>query len=237
MSGKLVLWDFDGTLAHREGMWTGTLIEILQAEEPSLQPTRDELRPYLQAGFPWHSPDVPHPDIQDASIWWQRLTPFFERAFASLGLNSERTTELAALVRSQYCKLEKWELFDDALPALTGFARNGWSQAILSNHVPELPSIVDALGLASFFTDIYTSAVTGYEKPHAEAFRIGLQALPGASTVWMIGDNPVADIGGAEKVGIPSILVRKSDASVHRQCEDLTRVQQMIENIKIRRIG
>jgi len=223
-----VLWDFDGTLAYREGMWTGTLIEILRAEEPHLQPTRDELRPYLT--YPWHSPNVPHPEIIDAEAWWAQLLPFFECAFLSLDLSAERATQLASLVRAQYCDLGNWKLFDDTLSALNGFACRGWTQAILSNHVPELASIVEGLGIASFFEDIHTSAETGYEKPHAEAFSIGLQTLPDASQVWMIGDNPVADIRGAEQVGIPAILVRRSDATVQLQCENLTQVQNMIES-------
>ena len=228
MSEKLMLWDFDGTLACRKGMWTGALIEILQTEEPHLQPTRDDLRPYL--AYPWHSPDVPHPEIKDAETWWAQLLPFFECAFLSLGISAERATQLASLVRAQYCDLEKWDLFDDTFSTLNGFAFSGWTQAILSNHVPELASIVDGLGIASFFEHIYTSAETGYEKPHAEAFRIGLQALPNASQVWMVGDNPVADIRGAEDAGIPAILVHKSGVTATRQCENLSQVQNMIES-------
>jgi len=30
----LVLWDFDGTLAERPGMWRGCLVETLDADEP-----------------------------------------------------------------------------------------------------------------------------------------------------------------------------------------------------------
>jgi phosphoglycolate phosphatase-like HAD superfamily hydrolase len=32
---KVVLWDFDGTLAHRPGMWRGCLIETLDLHEPA----------------------------------------------------------------------------------------------------------------------------------------------------------------------------------------------------------
>ncbi len=230
MAGKVILWDFDGTLAYREGMWTGTLIEILQAEEPGLRVRRDDLRPHLQSGFPWHNPEVSHTDIRDATTWWQRLMPVFERAFMSLGLNAGRAAELAARVPTQFCKSDKWKLFDDTLSALTNLAGQGWSHAILSNHVPELPSIVDAMGIASRFVNIQTSAATGFEKPHPEAFRIALRAVPHASHVWMVGDNPSADIRGAERCGIPAILVRKSDATIRHQCGDLTKVQHVIES-------
>jgi hypothetical protein len=32
MTSRHILWDLDGTLAYREGMWVGTLIESLEAE-------------------------------------------------------------------------------------------------------------------------------------------------------------------------------------------------------------
>jgi len=230
MTGKHILWDFDGTLAHRDGMWGGTLIEILETEEPGLSVTRDDLRPYLQSGFPWHTPDIPHPHIRDATAWWQILLPVFERAFAALGLNASRAAELAAQVPTRFCCPEKWQLFDDTIPALTTLLEKGWSHAILSNHVPELPDIVNGLGVSDFFTDIHTSAAMGYEKPHEDAFRIALTAIPNPSHVWMVGDNPNADIRGAEQLGIPGVLVRRTDATVRHQCTGLMEVVDIIES-------
>ncbi|MGH9197011.1 MAG: HAD-IA family hydrolase, partial [Acidimicrobiia bacterium] len=55
---------------------------------------------------------------------------------------------------------------------------------------------------------VFTSARIGYEKPHPEAFRTVLSHITDADNIWMVGDNPVADVAGAEKVGIPGILVR-----------------------------
>jgi len=36
--------------------------------------------------------------------------------------------------------------------------------------------------------------------------------------------------GGAEDAGIPAILVRKREANVRHQCEDLIEAQHVIEN-------
>ena len=78
---------------------------------------------------------------------------------------------------------------------------------ILSNHVPELPSIVDGIGLGSLIDEVYTSAATGYEKPNPESYRIALGGESPADC-FMVGDNVDADVLGAEKVGLPAILVR-----------------------------
>lgn len=82
---------------------------------------------------------------------------------------------------------------------------------IVSNHVPELGDLVGRLGLADLIDGVLTSAVTGYEKPHPAMYGIALDLIGHPDRVWMIGDNPVADVAGAEAVGIPAILVRGSD--------------------------
>ncbi len=45
----------------------------------------------------------------------------------------------------------------------------------------------------------------------------------------MVGDNPDADVLGAEAVGIPAILVRREDDRVARQVSDLFSVIKLIE--------
>lgn len=51
---RVVLWDFDGTLAYRPDLWSGCLLELLDEELPDHQVTLDDLRPHLRDGFPWH---------------------------------------------------------------------------------------------------------------------------------------------------------------------------------------
>ena len=58
---------------------------------------------------------------------------------------------------------------------------------------------------------IHTSASTGFEKPHPRAFELALEAAGHPDTVWMVGDNPIADVQGAQRLGIPAILVRTAD--------------------------
>jgi putative hydrolase of the HAD superfamily len=100
MSGKHILWDFDGTLACRDGMWSGTLREILEAEEPDLCVTRVDIRPHLQSGFPWQTPEIPDAHIRDATVWWEMLRPLFEGAIIALELNPSRAAELVTEVPS-----------------------------------------------------------------------------------------------------------------------------------------
>lgn len=95
------------------------------------------------------------------------------------------------------------------MPVLESLRQRNWTHVILSNHVPELSLIVQHLGLNRYVHQIFNSAQTGYEKPHPMAFKLVQMSLDKAEQLWMIGDNPVADIAGAEAANIPAILVRK----------------------------
>jgi hypothetical protein len=67
---QYLLWDFDGTLAYRPGMWSGTLVEVLRHAMPACPATVDDIRPHLQAGFPWHHPAQPRTPSKTAEAWW-----------------------------------------------------------------------------------------------------------------------------------------------------------------------
>jgi putative hydrolase of the HAD superfamily len=232
---KLLVWDFDGTLAHRRGEtgWSLLLAETLDAEEPGHGHSPDTFRPYLRDGFPWHRPDVPHLELcGDAEAWWNGVLPLLARAYEAAGYPPARALELAGVARRLYVDPAGWSLFDDTLPTLERLAEKGWMHAILSNHVPELAGIVARLGLAHLMAGFSCSANTGYEKPHPLAYASVLDRLRlierGPTEVWMIGDNVVADVLGAEAVGIPAVLVRRPDPRAARFSATLAGVDEFL---------
>ena len=210
-----VIWDFDGTLAFRSGWWGDCLVEILDEHEPGHGLEAAVFHPSMQQGFPWHDWEQVREGL-DADAWWRPIEAITHRAFATAGLDAERSARYAPLVRSTYLRFERWQLFPDTERALRRLRDAGWRNAILSNHVPELGELVAHLGLAALVDDVWSSAVTGYDKPHPEAFRRALAALGSPSTVWMVGDNPRADVEGAEAVGIPAILIRREGPAARR---------------------
>lgn len=104
----------------------------------------------------------------------------------------------------------------------------GWTHLILTNHVPELPEILHALGLDEHILRVFNSAESGYEKPHPRAFDGVLEAVAGAEAAWMVGDNPEADVRGAEAVGLPAVLVRGTKRGTRYHCEDLPKVAAIV---------
>jgi putative hydrolase of the HAD superfamily len=226
---KYLIWDFDGTLAYRQGgMWSAALLEILHQEDPACQVSIDQLRPYLQTGFPWHHPHSPHPEIQSADQWWNALDGIFEKAFLGVGIDPVQAKALAKKVRLVYPDPTAWRLYEDVLPALEQLSQQGWVHLVLSNHVPELRQIIQSLPLNNYIANVFNSAETGYEKPHRQAFAGLLNTLHDIEKIWMIGDNLEVDITGAERSGIPGILVRKFHANARYYCETLHQIPAFI---------
>ena len=205
----VVFWDFDGTLAWREGMWRSALIQALDEVCAGHRVTPEAIRPGLVDGFLWHRADQPHHHLNIPERWWQALGPLFVRAYEQAGVDHHTALAAAAQVPRVYVDPRHWAVFDDTKPTLTRLREAGWRHIIVSNHVPELPQLVQDLGLAEFIDEVLTSATTGYEKPHPQVFAIALARAGSPTKTWMVGDSPTADIDGAEQAGIPALLVRK----------------------------
>jgi len=73
---------------------------------------------------------------------------------------------------------------------------------ILSNHAPELPALVTALGLGPVVDATVPSALTGAEKSNPRILQYAFQLTGAGDDVRMLGHNPVADIAGAQAVGM-----------------------------------
>ncbi len=224
---KYLIWDFDGTLAWRPGGWTGAVISILRQSSTGVSATPDQVRPYLQSGFPWHAPENPHPGLSPAE-WWEDLQPVLARAFKGVGVTNGDCHVLARRVRAAYLDPHGWQRYNDSLPALGMLSARGWKHILLSNHVPELPDLLDCLGLTGFFIATFNSAETGYEKPNPKAFRNVLEWIGPGATAWMIGDSFASDVLGALEVGLPAILVRKPHKDAPIYCATLNEINEKV---------
>jgi putative hydrolase of the HAD superfamily len=224
----VVLWDFDGTLAWRPGLWSACIAAALEEQQPGHGLGVDEIRAAMRGRYPWNAPGEAHPHLCDPDRWWEEMCARIAQALAALGIGADRGAAVARDARRRFIDPGGgWRVFDDALPALQALADAGWRSAILSNHVPELEQIAAALGLAPHVERIFSSALTGFEKPHPLAFTHALRELGAPGRVWMVGDNPVADIQGASAARIPAILVRTA-ADCPLQAEGLTQAVQII---------
>jgi putative hydrolase of the HAD superfamily len=230
---KVVLWDFDGTLVAFTS-WRYAIMDVLDEFEPGHKIDSEQVRPFLRNGFPWHRPDEPHHHLAGPDAWWQALEPLFASAYQGVGFDRERAAELAGQVRRYMVQPQRYALFEDTLPVLVGLQEKGWRHIILSNHMPELPAVVTGLGLSRYLDGCITSAVTGYEKPNPKAFANALTVAGNPEVVWMVGDNLISDVKGAEAAGIPAILVRNPpEGEVRFTAGDLSEAAKIITDTPV----
>jgi putative hydrolase of the HAD superfamily len=207
-----VIWDFDGTLAERPGLWSGCLLEVLDAEDPGHGLRREDIAAHMRTGFPWHTPDRTHLELCDPDTWWDEVIGLLTTVYLRVGYSRRPALRFAAQVRTRYVDgAVRWRVFPDAHDALRRLHREGCRQAILSNHAPELPLLVEQLGLSEYFRSIITSARTGFEKPHPSAYAAAAQSLSGVTQLWMVGDSPEADYHGPQRHGIRGVLVWRKE--------------------------
>ena len=229
MTDRLVLWDFDGTLAFREGLWSGCAMEVLDAHIPGHGIVVEDVRAGLSKGFPWHRPHERHPHPGDAGRWWHAMEARIADALARAGVERGECAKLARATHARFIDpAVGWQRFEDAVPALTVTATAGWTNAIVSNHVPELADLVTGLGLAPHVDRVFTSALVGWEKPNARFFEHVLTSYGELEQAWMVGDNPVADVAGAEAVGLQAILVRAQTTQARHCAPGALEAAQMI---------
>ena len=115
--------------------------------------------------------------MRSADSWWAAVEPVFEGAFVGCGIPRQQAKTLAGEVRAVYTDVAQWRLYDDTGDVLRELLAEEWNHAILSNHVPELPSLVRGLGLSPLIHRIVNSAEAGFEKPHPGAFQSALASL------------------------------------------------------------
>jgi putative hydrolase of the HAD superfamily len=224
----VVLLDFDGTLATRPGLWTGCVLELLNELDPGHAADPEDVRLGLCDGFPWDHAAEPHLELCDPDAWWNPVELLIERSLTRAGATLQTADRVARATRKRFADPSRgWQLFPDAIPALSRLRNAGWQLTILSNHIPELPALSNGLGLADYIQTVVSSAAIGYEKPHPEAFMAAVRASGYPRQLWMVGDSPVADIDGAQAAGIPAILVRRRADPTHN-AQDLTSAANVI---------
>lgn len=227
---KVVMWDFDGTLAYSPGLWSVMLMKVMSESLPGQNADREIIRRRLNQGYPWESAERPHPELSSPEKWWAYMEDVIADAYRLAGIPEEYCAMLATEAHRRQVDVSNFTLYDDTISTLKILSSKGCRNIILSNHIPELPDISERLGLKPYIDICLSSANIGYEKPHPVAFSTALKECGNPETVWMVGDNIEADIRGAESLGIPAILVHRDDPGVRYYAETLTDVIDIIEN-------
>ncbi|MFN4280598.1 HAD-IA family hydrolase [Thermosynechococcus sp.] len=139
--------------------------------------------------------------------WWQGVAAdTFRRAgvldqFADFGA-------FFGPVFAYYATAEPWLVYGDVLPALQDWQAQGIPLAVVSNFDSRLYGVLEALGLAPFFQQVWISSEVGAAKPNRRIFE-GAIAPYSPHQVWHIGDSWEEDVRGAQGAGLQAIWLRR----------------------------
>jgi putative hydrolase of the HAD superfamily len=146
-------------------------------------------------------PAVEGPREEDDKDWWRELVGrvIEQVAPATTGLDRDAFFEAAY---SHFAEAGVWELYPEVGEVLETLAEH-FELAVVSNFDSRLRMILKQLGISKFFAHIFLSSELGADKPDPLIYRraLALSGLAPNETLY-VGDDPVRDWAGAERVGI-----------------------------------
>jgi putative hydrolase of the HAD superfamily len=209
-----VFFDLDGTLYDRDAA-------ILEMAERQFETFRSELG------------DIPHPDFIRSIVrldahGHSRAQQFHHRLAAELGFSSELAERLEEYFRVHYpgyCRVP-----DDALHTLKALRAQGLKLGLITNGPTYWQERkIASMGIASLFDTILISGSEGIEKPDPRIFARALERCGvSAAEAIFVGDNPDADIRGAQAAGLRPVWKRMDYWSVPAGVATIDRISEIL---------
>lgn len=103
----------------------------------------------------------------------------FSRALAGLSIPAVAERSIIASIQVEFLKPDAWRVFDCVQSVLDALTTAEWKHVIISNHVPELPTLDTVL----------CSAQIGIEKPDPRFLEYVLAFSESYETACAIGDS------------------------------------------------
>lgn len=211
---KAILFDMDDTLID----WSGRVQDWLEYEREHLNFLIDHL---TGAGHAVPDADYFFTSVRQfasdswvdsaASLRAPRYAEAILKAMEHIGIplaDFDEDTVLRAL---------KWKMiagvvaFPDVVEVLPVLVSHKLQLGLITNASTPMwlrDTELEEVGLLHYFSDCRLSAVdVGYLKPHPAIFQYALDRLQlQPSEVVFVGDNPEADVSGAQSVGMKAVL-------------------------------
>lgn len=204
---SVIFWDFDGTLAYSDSLWSRSVYKALLETDPYAQVKYEEIRSHMSYGFTWHTPELDYTHLL-LDKWWNFMNKHFYESYLKCGVSKEIALAAVSKIRGIVKKVENYTLYSDTMDTLCTVKEMGYTNVILSNNYPDLDETLEKLEIIQYFDGVIVSAAEGYDKPRIELFHLAKKRFPD-NEYYMVGDNPVADIAGGKNANMKTILVHK----------------------------
>jgi putative hydrolase of the HAD superfamily len=218
MAIEAVLFDAAGTLiktARSVGESYATL-----AKKHGVEVAPADLAPRFRASFDRFAP-LAFPAAETANVpaleraWWKRVV---EDVFAPFGPFADFDAYFEELF-AHFAQPGSWVPYPEVRETLAALRERGIGRAVVSNFDSRLITILDGLGLAPCFDEIFVSSSVGYAKPDPRVFEFVLNTRRLApQNVLHVGDSISNDLEGAAAAGIKGLLVDRNGTHQNRAC-------------------
>ena len=111
---SIFCWDFDGTLAYCNHLWSGSVFRALNETVADHTVTFQDIRRCNTSGFTWHTPDEDFTEFVGEK-WWEFMNAHFFRSFVSLGIDEKQAKIASEKVREIIMLPSNYNLFDDTV--------------------------------------------------------------------------------------------------------------------------
>jgi len=123
---------------------------------------------------------------------------------------------------SRFMAPEVWRTFPDVLQALEMLRSRGLKLAVISNWDERLRPLLHSLELDRYFEEIVISCEVGAAKPSVMIFSRTAEALKlSPSEILHVGDDAIADVGGAHGAGFKAVLLDRAGETGPGRTRDL----------------
>lgn len=173
----------------------------------------DEIDSHMPAVWDYYEQEV----VVDSSFWaddershdiWVNMYALLSKL---LGITDEQERlEIGARVHTAFKTSAHWALFNDVLPCFELLKERGLKISLISNWGVDLRPILADLPLNGYLDDAVISAEVKLHKPDPRIFLLALERLGiEAHEAVHVGDQLIADVEGAQAVGIMGVLLNR----------------------------
>lgn len=200
---SVVLLDVGDTMARANPSWRDVYATVFESH--GIKASVDDFESAFRAAWADWAHEGPFEATEEASF--RRFVELDQLVFERLGY-PDLPEQFFRDVDHAFRQGSAFFVFPDVVPALDAMQAAGLRLGVVSNWGWAAPELLQTLELARHFEVLSISARVGYQKPHRAIFEHALELLDvGPEAAIHVGDDPEADIVGAQRVGIEPVLI------------------------------
>jgi putative hydrolase of the HAD superfamily len=217
---EAIFFDLDDTLVDFDGPGLARACWELACAEaaPSIGVSAAQLQEACEGASSWYWSD-PERHRQGRLDLLAATAAIVDQALEASG---SRDPAHALVIATRYRSLrdQRLALLDGAIETIVELASAGYALGLITNgEALTQRAKIERFSLARYFAYIGIEGEVGVGKPDEEAYLRALHALGcSPSDAWMVGDNLVWDIIGAQRVGLRAVWVDRRREGLPPDC-------------------